>query len=103
MTRQPQEPTSPTPFVVLIVTSDPALSKLLKGSLKTTGFVLAEAASGQEALDLIRRQRFDLALLDLNVLGQLSETGLTREVAIAMDSTGLPTFEQLVFGAARRG
>src|SRR5262245_25923362 len=29
-------------------------------------------------------------LLDMNVLGQVSETALTRNVAIAMENTGLP-------------
>ena len=58
---------SPESFAVLIVASDPALRHSIRDSLKTTGFLLDEANSTQEAVNLVCEGPCDLALVDLNV------------------------------------
>jgi len=57
---------SPESFVILIVAGDPQLRESLRRSLLATGFVLDEAPGTGVALEMIRRRRFDLALVDLN-------------------------------------
>jgi len=58
---------SPESFAVLIVASDPTLRHSIRESLKTTGFLLAEARSTQEAIDMVCQTPFELVLVDLNV------------------------------------
>jgi two-component system KDP operon response regulator KdpE len=58
---------SPESFAVLIVASDPSLRRFIRDSLATTGFVLAEARSTQEAVDMVCQKNYDLSLIDLKV------------------------------------
>jgi DNA-binding response OmpR family regulator len=54
---------------ILIVEDDPAVRMSLRLACQKEGFVVAEAASGPEALDEVTRQRPDLILLDLMLPG----------------------------------
>jgi two-component system KDP operon response regulator KdpE len=58
---------SPESFAVLIVASDPTLRHSIRDSLKATGFLLDEASSTQEAVNLVCEAPYDLVLVDLNV------------------------------------
>ena len=49
---------------LLLVEDDPFLSSLLKARLAKEGFVVAYAADGEEALELLRKEKPDLVLLD---------------------------------------
>jgi two-component system KDP operon response regulator KdpE len=51
------------------VDDEPALRKTLRSSLSASGFVVAEARSGEEALGVVQQQAFDLVLLDINMPG----------------------------------
>ncbi len=50
---------------LLLVEDDPFLSSLLKARLAKEGFVVAYAADGEEALEMLRKDKPDLVLLDL--------------------------------------
>ena len=50
---------------ILIVEDDPAISKLLDTNLTVAGYQTQCALDGQKALEAIRAQLFDLALLDI--------------------------------------
>ena len=50
---------------LLLVEDDPFLSSLLKARLAKEGFVVSYAADGEEALELLRKEKPDLVLLDL--------------------------------------
>ena len=50
---------------VLVVDDDPSIRKMMVAALKRYGYKFAEAANGQEALDLMRENRPDVVLLDL--------------------------------------
>lgn len=50
---------------ILIVEDDPAISKLIDTNLKVSGYRTVCAMDGQQALDAIHAQRFDLALCDI--------------------------------------
>jgi two-component system KDP operon response regulator KdpE len=54
---------------LLIVDDEPALRKALRTSLVATGFTIAEARDGEEAINTLRRTPADLVLLDINMPG----------------------------------
>jgi DNA-binding response OmpR family regulator len=55
--------------VVLIVDDDEMTRLLVTETLEPQGFVVEEASSGEEGLDVFRRVRPDLILLDVNMPG----------------------------------
>lgn len=57
------------PIHVLVVDDEPALRKVFRTSLAASGFVIEEARSGEEAVDLLPQRPFDLVLLDINMPG----------------------------------
>ncbi len=54
---------------VLVVDDEATLRKTLRTSLTASGFAVEEARSGEEALQSIQNNRFDLVLLDINMPG----------------------------------
>jgi two-component system KDP operon response regulator KdpE len=60
---------SSQPPNVLVVDDEPSLRKTLRTSLAASGFAVAEARSGEEALGVFQQQPFDLVLLDINMPG----------------------------------
>jgi len=54
---------------ILIAEDDRALGYLLGNMLQTAGFSVVVATNGTEALQFLRRNRFDLVLLDLGLPG----------------------------------
>jgi two-component system KDP operon response regulator KdpE len=75
---------------VLVVDDEPPLRRVLRSSLRNSGFVVEEACSAEEALELIGKRQFDLALIDINMAGtngfelceQLRDQG--RQIGIVM-------------------
>jgi two-component system response regulator ResD len=53
------------PRKVLIVDDDVHIRRLIKLYLRDSGFELAEAGTGEDALELAARDSFDLAIVDL--------------------------------------
>src|ERR1039458_1362641 len=60
---------SPRPISVLVVDDEPALRKVFRTSLAASGFLVKEARSGEEAVDILPQYPFDLVLLDINMPG----------------------------------
>jgi len=60
---------SSQPPSVLVVDDEPSLRKTLRTSLVASGFAVAEARNGEEALGVVQQQPFDLVLLDINMPG----------------------------------
>src|ERR1700730_15380543 len=54
---------------VLVVDDEPSLRRALRTSLTASGFAVEEARNGDEALGTVKRNRFDLVLLDINMPG----------------------------------
>jgi CheY-like chemotaxis protein len=87
------------PESVLVVEDDPVIALVAEAALRHIGSrQVALAASQDEALKLLRRQRFDLALLDVN-LGTHDSAGVARRLARlgtpAIVTTGYSDIEQL--------
>jgi two-component system KDP operon response regulator KdpE len=62
-------PMESRPTNVLVVDDEPALRKVLRTSLAASGFLIEEARSGEEAVDILLHRTFDLVLLDINMPG----------------------------------
>lgn len=54
---------------ILIVDDEPQIRRVMKTLLVAADYEIADARSGEEALDRIRQGRFDLILLDINMPG----------------------------------
>lgn len=52
---------------VLAVDDVPFMRKVLSDILTSSGFVFFEAPGGKEALSMLKKERFDLVLLDINM------------------------------------
>ena len=54
---------------VLIVDDEPQVRRVMKTMLSGHGYEVSEARSGEEALEKVREEQYDLVLLDLNMPG----------------------------------
>jgi two-component system KDP operon response regulator KdpE len=54
---------------ILVVDDEPQIRRVLRSTLTFRGYELVEAASGEEALELARKIKPDLILLDVNLPG----------------------------------
>ena len=54
---------------ILVVDDEPQLRRALRAALSALGFVVADAESGEAALEMVRAEQFDLVLLDINMPG----------------------------------
>src|SRR5215469_14191932 len=54
---------------VLVVDDEPSIRHALKLTLGGSGFQVREAATGEEAIALLRQTRYDAVLLDMNMPG----------------------------------
>jgi DNA-binding response OmpR family regulator len=57
---------------ILSVEDDEAIRGLIKHALSQSGFDVAEAASGSQAMELLQGGEYDLAILDLMLGGEIS-------------------------------
>jgi two-component system KDP operon response regulator KdpE len=70
---------------ILVVDDEPQIRRVLRSTLSAHGYVIVEAKSGEEALELLRKQRPDLVLLDMNMPG-MGGIEACREVRRASDA-----------------
>jgi two-component system KDP operon response regulator KdpE len=54
---------------ILVVDDESQLRRALRSTLSALGFIVADAATGEAALDKLREEKFDLVLLDINMPG----------------------------------
>jgi two-component system, OmpR family, KDP operon response regulator KdpE len=54
---------------ILVVDDEPQIRRVMRTTLATHGYTVIEALSGEEALELIRSEKVDLILLDVNLPG----------------------------------
>lgn len=70
---------------ILLVDDEASVRNLLKMMLQATGddFLVSDAASGEEALSLIREQKFDLVFTDILMPGM---SGIDLHAAVKLES-----------------
>ena len=74
---------------ILVVDDDPQIRRAMKATLTSRGYEVSDSRSGEEALEKVRSETFDLVLLDMNMpgMGGIETCGLIRsgsDVAIIM-------------------
>ena len=69
---------------ILIVDDEPQIRRVLRTTLTSQGYTVVEAKSGDEALEMIRDERPDLILLDVNMPGR-SGLETCREIRATSD------------------
>ena len=73
---------------VLVVDDEPSLRKVFRTSLTANGFVVEEARSGEEAIDMLPQHPFDLVLLDINMPG-IGGVEACREIRALAPKVGI--------------
>ena len=73
---------------VLVVDDEPSLRMALRTSLTASGFVVEEVRNGEEALSAIKRQQFNLVLLDINMPG-MGGVEACRRIRVADPHVGI--------------
>jgi two-component system, OmpR family, KDP operon response regulator KdpE len=58
-----------SPIRVLLVDDEPSIRRALRTPLNEMGFATTEASRGEEAIQLLQSQSFDVVLLDVNMPG----------------------------------
>jgi two-component system KDP operon response regulator KdpE len=69
---------------ILVIDDEPQIRRVMRTSLTAEGYFLDDAKSGDEGLDALRRDRFDLVLLDMNMPG-LSGLETCRQIRAGSD------------------
>jgi two-component system KDP operon response regulator KdpE len=54
---------------ILVVDDEPQIRRVLRSTLTAKGYEVQDARTGEEALEAVRKNRFDLVLLDMNMPG----------------------------------
>jgi two-component system KDP operon response regulator KdpE len=54
---------------ILVVDDEPQIRRVMRTTLVARGYMVSTARNGEEALDKVREERFDLVLLDINMPG----------------------------------
>jgi two-component system, OmpR family, KDP operon response regulator KdpE len=54
---------------ILVVDDEPQIRRVLRSTLTSSGYTIVEAKTGEEAVDLARKEKPDLVLLDVNMPG----------------------------------
>jgi two-component system KDP operon response regulator KdpE len=64
---------------ILIVDDEPQIRRVMRTTLSSNGYAVLEAKTGEEALEVIRKERPELVLLDVNMPG-MSGLEVCREI-----------------------
>jgi two-component system, OmpR family, KDP operon response regulator KdpE len=70
---------------ILVVDDEPQIRRVLRSTLSFRGYTISEAVSGEEALELVRKLKPDLILLDVNLPG-MSGIETCREIRRSSDA-----------------
>jgi two-component system KDP operon response regulator KdpE len=82
---------------ILVVDDEPQIRRVMRTTLVAQGYEVSDARTGDDALNLIRSEKYDLVLLDVNMPG-ISGIQTCREIRLGSD---LPIFMVTVRGAER--
>lgn len=81
-----------SPPRVLVVEDDQGVTRMLRFSLRSAGFDITETTTGQEALNILDRQRPEAVVLDLGLPDGKGGEVLHRLLSGEQQSNGLPVW-----------
>jgi len=70
---------------ILVVDDEPQIRRVLRSTLTFRGYTISEAKTGEEALEMVRKVKPDLILLDVNLPG-MSGVEACREIRRSSDA-----------------
>jgi two-component system KDP operon response regulator KdpE len=82
---------------ILVVDDEPQIRRVMRTTLVAHGYEVSDARTGDDALELIRSEKYDLVLLDVNMPG-ISGLDTCREIR---DRSELPILMVTVRGGER--
>jgi CheY-like chemotaxis protein len=97
---------------ILVADDDPDILNIVSVSLETGGYVVHRAANGREAVDLARRHRPDLILMDMmmplmsgyEAIAALKAEAVTRDIpVIGLSAKAMATDIELASDAGADG
>ncbi|WFA09417.1 response regulator transcription factor [Tissierella sp. Yu-01] len=56
-------------YSILVVEDEDSIRKFVKINLERAGFIVQEAATGEEAIEIARKEKFDIVVLDIMLPG----------------------------------
>jgi CheY-like chemotaxis protein len=74
--------TDTTAATILVAEDDPFLRELLGSTLRSHGYHVIEAETGDEAVPLLRAGTFDVLLTDISMPGELDGWSLAEEARL---------------------
>ena len=80
---------TPSPRRILLVDDSDSIRRMLEWILKPLGFEMLQAGNGIEALEVLRREAVDLAIVDLN-MPLMDGISLVREIRATADWKEMP-------------
>lgn len=75
---------------VLVVDDDPDFVEITRTVLQANGYEVASASSGQQALDVMRRERPDLVILDVMMRGATEGYDVSQVMYTDEDLKSIP-------------
>jgi two-component system, OmpR family, KDP operon response regulator KdpE len=69
---------------ILVVDDEPQIRRIMRSAIAAKGYEVMEAECGEDALKLVRAEKFDLVLLDINMPG-ITGIEVCREVRTSFD------------------
>ncbi|MGH9647414.1 MAG: response regulator transcription factor, partial [Bryobacteraceae bacterium] len=70
---------------ILVVDDEPQIRRVMRTTLSSNGYEVLEAKTGEEALEILRKERPELVLLDVNMPG-MSGLEVCREIRDQSDA-----------------
>ena len=74
-----------TDATILAVDDEPQIRRVLRSTLSSHGYVILEAKTGEEAVEVVRKEKPDLVLLDVNMPG-IGGIAACREIRQSSDA-----------------
>src|SRR5271168_196466 len=69
---------------ILVVDDEPQIRRVMRATLVTEGYEVADARSGDDALERIHSEKYDLILLDINMPG-ITGIETCRQIRLVSD------------------
>jgi two-component system, OmpR family, KDP operon response regulator KdpE len=69
---------------ILVVDDEPQIRRVMRATLVTEGYEVADARSGDDALDRLHSEKYDLVLLDINMPG-ITGIETCRQIRLVSD------------------